>query len=307
MDAFKHVLVPIDIATGSPSALALGGEIARAGKAQLSLLHVHSRPRSWERAGGANAGPLDGEDRARVLRDLRRLAHPWRDSTGGVNLVMRDGEPGAEITAFAEAHDVDLVALETEGHLMESVAERVLRSAHCSILAIRPGQEPALIERGRPSEIVCALDLSPSSGATLDRALALADLTGARVTVLHVMDAGHDPPAIARIDDEEARRRLAESANERLSQLMSDRVEPGAVEAVVTFGRPHGEIVRVARQCRASAIVLGVHSQATVARFFLGSTAQAVLRGASAALLLVRAPVAQRGATPEEELRHVEA
>jgi nucleotide-binding universal stress UspA family protein len=309
MDAFKHVLVPIDVATGSPSALALGGEIARAGKAQLSLLHVHSRLRSWERVGGANAGPLDGEERARVLRDLRKLAQPWQDSAGGVNLVMREGEPGTEITAFAEAHGVDLVALETEGPLrMESVAERVLRSAHCSILAIHPGQERALIERGGPSEIVCALDLSPSSGATLDQALALAAITGARVTLLHVVDAWHwdDAPPIARVNDEEARRLLAESANEQLSQLMAGRVEPGAVEAVVTFGRPPGEIVRVASQYRAGVIAMGVHSQATVARFFLGPTAQAVRRAATAALLLVRAPVALPGATPAEEPRHAE-
>jgi nucleotide-binding universal stress UspA family protein len=313
MDAFKHVLIPIDVTSGSPAALAFGGAMARAGKAQLSLLHVHSRPHSWDSLEGVNTGPLDADTRTGLLLTLDKLSEAWRDRVGGVNLVIREGEPGAEITAFAKSHGVDLVVLEAEGRrgidrlVLGSVAERVLRSAQCSILAIHADQEPRSIPAGPLAEILCAVDLSPSSGATLDHALALGGTTGARVALLHVVDAWHwdDPLPIARVNDDEARRLLTESAHERLSELTAGHAKTGEIETVIVFGRPAAEIVRVARQRHAGAIVMGAHSQPSISRFFFGSTADAVLRRATGALLMVRARAELRAEAPEHRQAEV--
>jgi nucleotide-binding universal stress UspA family protein len=314
MASFEHVLIPVDFPTGSPSALMLGGAIAKADGAQLTLLHVHPRFDRWERGADRPPAPLNRETRLRLLRGLEKLAEPWRTGSGGVNLVLREGEPGAEIITFAERHGVDLVALETAGQsgidrlILGSVAERVLRSAHGSVLAVHSAQDPRPVRLDRLSEIVCALDLSEASEVTLERALALAAVTGARVTVLHVVDAWHwdDPLPLARFHDEQARRLLADSANERLAELLGRRAPCAGVQSLITFGRPHSEILRVARQYRADAIVMGVRSKPSVVRFLFGSTAQAVLREAASVVLMVRAPIVTAAPVDEDAHRQVE-
>jgi nucleotide-binding universal stress UspA family protein len=313
MDGFKHVLIAIDFSSGSAPALALAAGMVRAGGAELTLLHVHALGFSLELP--AARAPLDNESRARSLRALERLAYPWRDRVGGVNLVVREGDPATEITAFAEAHGVDLIALGTHGRrgmdrlILGSVAEHVSRLSHCSVLAVhQPPSGSVLGSSGGLQGILCALDLAESSEVTLGCALALAETTAARVTVMHAIDAWHwkDPWPMARVSDEEARRLLSESARERLSRVLAENPEASVIETVITFGRPATEILRVARQGGADAIVLGVHSRAGMDRFFFGSTAQAVLRGGAGAVLLVRSPAAPRKAVVEPKHEHVE-
>jgi nucleotide-binding universal stress UspA family protein len=315
MDAFKHVLAAIDFSSGSTSALALAADMARASDAELTLLHVHALGFSVELP--AATAPLDGESRARILRALEKLAHPWRDRVGGVNIVVREGDPATEIAAFAEAHGVDLVALGTHGRrgidrlILGSVAEHVSRLVHCSVLAVhQPPSEGALKSSGGLRSILCPLDLSDTSEETLRRALALAETTRAKVTVMHAIDAWHweDPWPIARVNDDETRRRLFQSAHERLSRLLAAANRRAArIETVITFGRPTSEILRVSRSCNADAIVLGVHSRTAMDRFFFGSTAQAVLRGGAGAILLVRVPIARGKAAEDSEREHAKA
>jgi nucleotide-binding universal stress UspA family protein len=67
-----------------------------------------------------------------------RLAGP------GVRTQKAIGEPAAEIVSFARSAGVDLVVVGTHGRtglehaLMGSVAERVVRRAHCPVLTVRP-------------------------------------------------------------------------------------------------------------------------------------------------------------------------
>jgi len=312
MDAFKHVLAAIDFSSGSTSALALAADMAEASDAELTLLHVHALGFTVDLP--ATSASLEGESRTRILRALEKLAHPWRDRVGGVNVVVREGDPATEIAAFAEAHRVDLVALGTHGRrgidrlILGSVAEHVSRLVHCSVLAVhQPPSEGALPSSGGLRSILCPLDLSEASEGTLRRALTLAETTRAKVTVMHAVDAWHweDPWPMARVDDGEARRRLFQSAHERLSRLLVASRGAVRVETVITFGRPASEILRVSRLCRADAIVLGAHSRSGMDRFFFGSTAQTVLRGGAGAILLVRAPSARRQAAVETEEEHV--
>lgn len=58
-----------------------------------------------------------------------------------------EGQPGKKISEYANEHDIDLVVLGTHGHtgfnrlIMGSVAEYVLRHAHCGVLTIKPAEE----------------------------------------------------------------------------------------------------------------------------------------------------------------------
>ena len=54
------------------------------------------------------------------------------------------GEPAAEILEVARARGADLIVMGTHGRtglehaLMGSIAERVVRRAHCPVLTVRP-------------------------------------------------------------------------------------------------------------------------------------------------------------------------
>jgi nucleotide-binding universal stress UspA family protein len=60
-----------------------------------------------------------------------------------VNHVFLEGDPATEIVRFANESGIDLVVMGTHGRtgverlLMGSVAEKVMREAHCSVLVVK--------------------------------------------------------------------------------------------------------------------------------------------------------------------------
>ena len=76
--------------------------------------------------------------------DLDRIAGSLRKSTGvNMSAVARDGTPFEEICHAAKTFDADLIVLTTHGYTglkhvwLGSTAERVVRHAHCPVLAVR--------------------------------------------------------------------------------------------------------------------------------------------------------------------------
>jgi nucleotide-binding universal stress UspA family protein len=69
-----------------------------------------------------------------------------------VTHVLLEGDPAAEIVAYAEDAKVDVIVMGTHGRsgverlLMGSVAERVLRDAHCSVLVVKLPKGVAVAE-----------------------------------------------------------------------------------------------------------------------------------------------------------------
>ncbi len=61
----------------------------------------------------------------------------------GINFEVRFGDPGHEIAAFAQEIGAGLIVMPSHGRtglahlLIGSVAERVVRLAHCAVLVLR--------------------------------------------------------------------------------------------------------------------------------------------------------------------------
>ncbi len=235
--------------------------------------------------------PIDPAQLQRLEEDLRRFVSAAGREQRSAEVVVREGDPADEILAQAGDSHVDLIVLGTHGRRgferwsLGSVADRVARRADRSVLVVPP-------HLGAPAtaRVVCALDLSDSSGQTLEYAAALAQALEARLTVLYVAEGTHwyEPWPISGVDTEAVRRAVADAARTSLSGLVASHVPAGvAVEVSVTFGRAQQEIVRVAGEA-AGLLVLGVPSAHGVDRFFFGSTAQHVLRAGTCPVLLVR-------------------
>ena len=146
----RHILAPTDFSDSSKKAISDAFELARTFGATLSLLHV-LEPSPYL---GEFTLPTMGEE---LLGDLERQASAAlaqvlpeaQEATIEVTRAVAIGSPSQKIVETAEAEHVDLIVMATHGRtglshlLIGSVAERVVRTAPCPVLTIRPPAEKA--------------------------------------------------------------------------------------------------------------------------------------------------------------------
>ena len=137
----KHILVPVDFDDTSDVALAYARSLAKNFGAQLHMLHVMENLFLKPMAND----PRDIETGiARRLTD--RLTPEERESMRAVAVLKKSDTPADEIVKYANEEPIDLIIIGTHGRsgikhlLMGSVAEKVVRTAPCPILIVRPGE-----------------------------------------------------------------------------------------------------------------------------------------------------------------------
>jgi nucleotide-binding universal stress UspA family protein len=143
---FRHILAPTDFSEYSKKAVGSALELARKFGAKLTILHVVELP-PYPVEGyvppAVNATFLDDLER-QATQDLAQLVPEAESSNVEVVRLVAVGSPYRKIIETAEAEQVDLIVMATAGrsgfsHLvMGSIAERVVRTATCPVLTIRP-------------------------------------------------------------------------------------------------------------------------------------------------------------------------
>jgi nucleotide-binding universal stress UspA family protein len=145
MIVLKNILVATDFSEPSAKALAYGRDLARSYDAALHVLHVTEyRLLGYAPEVGFVVPDLqDDIDRA-ARRALDQLITDDDRRTLRVTPVLESGTNAASaIAAYAAAKEIDLIVVGTHGHgavkqlIMGSVAERVVRTAPCPVLAVR--------------------------------------------------------------------------------------------------------------------------------------------------------------------------
>ena len=143
---WKRICCPIDFSDASRAAMEVAADLARRSGADLVLLHAYPIPGYTFPDGSVVASPKMMQD---LADQAERHLQEWRGDAAKiagspVTTQKAIGEPAAEIVAFARSAGVDLVVVGTHGRtgiehaLMGSVAERVVRRAHCPVLTVRP-------------------------------------------------------------------------------------------------------------------------------------------------------------------------
>jgi nucleotide-binding universal stress UspA family protein len=138
---WQRICCPIDFSDESRRSLMVAAGLAQSMGAELVILHVSSSP-------GSNAVlPASWEDLTSVKAEDRRLLDEWAKQIAvpglGVRIAATFGNAAEGIVRFARSEGCDLIVMGTHGrtglkHLvLGSVAERVLRTAHCPVLATR--------------------------------------------------------------------------------------------------------------------------------------------------------------------------
>ena len=135
----KTIVVPIDFSDDSFLALDTAQELVD-NPQHLHLIHV--LPIITPNDPGVIWEMIDDQSRAvhaeQALR--KKLAH---QSAEGSQVAIRFGDPGHQIVDYAQEISADLIALSSHGQtgltrlLLGSVAEKVVRLAHCPVLVLK--------------------------------------------------------------------------------------------------------------------------------------------------------------------------
>ena len=138
------------------------------------------------------------------------------------------------------------------------------------------------------NKILVAVDLSAEADLVATRAKELAQLYGATLCLMHVVE-----PMVTLEDYElapalplEIDKTLEERARNFLVSLAGDK-DLADAEKIVGIGAPKREILRYAKDHDIDLIVIGAHGRHGIA-ILLGSTANAILHGTRCDVMCVR-------------------
>ena len=137
----ETVVVPIDFSDDSFAALAIASELV----SDLTHLHViHVLPHLEPADPGVIWHTIDDEGRRQHAQEVLSKQLQQRGlKVEKVQIAVRIGDPGHEIVQFAEEVDAGLIVVASQGRsalqrlLIGSVAERVVRFAHCAVLVLK--------------------------------------------------------------------------------------------------------------------------------------------------------------------------
>jgi universal stress protein A len=138
------------------------------------------------------------------------------------------------------------------------------------------------------STLVVTTDFSANSAVAMRPALSIAERFGARIVLIHVLEAPSTDPSHPGTD---ALSELAEMAHEQLEEFgrreIGERV-PWSPE--IATGQAYLAITDAARRHGADLIVVATHGRTGVLHLLLGSVAERVVRTATCPVLTVRVP-----------------
>lgn len=147
--------------------------------------------------------------------------------------------------------------------------------------------------------ILCPVDFDENSLAALDKAVEIARHLGSSIILVHVLPLivalGEVPPPVALYEDQkkDAEAKLADIAKRKLAGLK--------YEAHVYTGDVIASILAAQAKHQPDLLVIATHGRRGLARMFLGSVTEAVVRKATCPVLTIRdeIPAAHAGGKKE--------
>lgn len=135
----NRVLVPLDFSEASFAALVPAREFV-ADVTHLYVLHVLSHLHPAEP--GVMWNTIDDQTRKQHLEETLHKRFKGSEYEA-IQIAVAVGDPSSEIIDYAKEIDAELIVIPSHGRtgisrfLLGSVAERVIRFAHCPVLVIK--------------------------------------------------------------------------------------------------------------------------------------------------------------------------
>lgn len=146
MERPTNILVPIDFGPTSEGVLSYASLLADGFKAKLHVFHALHSPETQGWSAEVASTPRLSDQVEKEVRE--RLAVLIQNEVKApdveTEIGVSSGVPFAEILAYAESHGVNLIVMGSHGMtslvekiMVGSVAEKVVRRAHCPVVVVR--------------------------------------------------------------------------------------------------------------------------------------------------------------------------
>ena len=304
----QRILCPTDFSDFSYGAIEKGAELAKHFGAELCVLHVtptlQQTPGLTPFPEFVGIDPADLETATREGAELELCELIERHHLNGVRVrsLVRRGDPAEEIVSAADEEKCDLIILPTHGltgwrhNIFGSVAEKVLRIAHCPVLIKRVKASEAAAVIAPIGKILCSTDFSEPSLAALQVAGEWATHFGADLCLIHVVEPQGSPGLFLWKEDIEEAMRA--EAVQQLDTILCDRLPQWAsARPIVKTGSAADEIAATVAEENADLLIIATHgasgwrtalSGTPIGHLLFGSVTTNVLRLTSCPILTVR-------------------
>ncbi|MCH7519744.1 MAG: universal stress protein [Candidatus Dadabacteria bacterium] len=212
--------------------------------------------------------------------------------------VILKGVPSDRIKEFAKRRKADLIVMGKHGHgFFESMVAgsetvRVLKSSHVPVLAVKSTNNK---KKAEFKNILVPIDMSEQSDFALTYALEIAQIVGAKITVIFVlrldMYAQDIPASALEIAIEQSEKLL----NKRAAQIKQkfERRKGASKNIKMNTKMIHGmseavTISQYAAKNNIDLIVIHTHGRTGISRFLLGSVTERVISSAQCSVIAMR-------------------
>lgn len=275
----RRILAPVDLSPASRKTLGWAGLVARAWSAELEVFYADwwEPPRYFTQSQIAELKRQAQEHRQAVHQELEALLSESAGAGTPHAVTVVEGRPAAAILERAHGRAADVIVIGSHGRTglarfrLGSVAEEVTREAGRPVLVVNvleAGDAPA-----RVSNVLCPVNFTPLARQSLDVAADVAARFGARLSVVHAVE--------------------AEAADLDAAHRALCAWVPGAVRGqcevseAVRKGNAAEQILKLAREQHADLIVLGAERRLLLEWTTLGTTTERVMRHGVAPVLVV--------------------
>jgi nucleotide-binding universal stress UspA family protein len=286
MKNFK-ILVPTDFSELSYKAFEAAAYFADLLNGTVTPFHAYiplSEMDSFYYTGVGLSGQVDYDQIEKtVINRLNEVAKSKISEARLEKPLLGVGNPAHAIAEAAEAFD--LVVMTTHGRtgfsrfLMGSVAEKTLRLTHAPILVV---EEKSIIKN--IESIMITTDFSENSHKAFEKALEIAQITGAKVELINIlMREGFDSDSVVEADVRLREKELSSLIDKYFNPIK--KLTKGRV--IVSFKSVHEAIVHETKDNKYDLVVISTIGRTGLDYLMLGSTAANVVRSVSSPVLSI--------------------
>ncbi|WP_280586813.1 universal stress protein [Halorubrum sp. Boch-26] len=280
------ILVPTDGSDGARIGARQGIDLAATIGADLHVLSVVDT-----RETESNLSSTDRTERERLLEGEAERAV---DSIAGlarthlsdrITTAVETGIPFQTINDYVDAHDIDLIAMGTQGRtgfkraVLGSVAERTVRTANVPVVTATPDADTDEIGDQLYENVLLPTDGSEGAELAVEWGVTLAEVYDATVHTVYSVDTSRfgDVEGSAEIHDalEQTGQEALETVRER------SRAADVSVAGSIASGPAARTILSYSEEHDIDLIVMGTHGRSGLRRYLIGSVTETVVRNAT--------------------------
>lgn len=144
MKAIGQVVVPVDFHQHTSDLAEFAIDIANKLGGKINFVHVIELIEYYQDISIVSASEFNAELQAKAEKQMNELVKKYKTSAPNCSGIILVGDTADSIVQYAYSLEADLIIIGTHGAkgiekiLLGSVAERVLKRAHCPILVYNP-------------------------------------------------------------------------------------------------------------------------------------------------------------------------